>query len=237
MNSPRSAAAALLLLAPSALFAQGAAGDHRYEVSILVGASVLETGSQAVRPFETDAVLPFESFLPPGVLRTLLPTTLVQRSRMGGSVLLGFEASRRIGRRGWVETSFLIAPGHTLRADASFDCRAEVCALAGLTSLRDVFGTEDRVVAYHYGLGFAYELATGEVRPFLSAGVGAVVYDVAGRGETNFAFDVGLGARLGLGERVGARLEVADRIVPDHFLGGGTEHDLQVRAGLAFRLP
>ena len=235
MRLPRFALALVLL--PAAAAAQGApAPDHRYEVTFLVGASVLETASAGPRPFRVDAVLPFDSFLPPAI-RRVLPTSFEQRSRMGGSMLLGFEASRRLGRRAWVETSFLVAPGHTLREDFSFDCRADVCALAGLGSFRDALGTEDRVVAYHYGVGFAYELTRGEVRPFLSVGVGGVTFDVSGRGETDFAFDVGAGARLGFGERVGARVEVADRIVLDHFLGGGTEHDLQVKAGLTFRLP
>ena len=97
--------------------------------------------------------------------------------------------------------------------------------------------TEERVVAYHYGLGFAYELARGEVRPYLSAGAGAVTYDLPRGGATSFAFEVGAGARFAISDRLGARLEVVDRIVPDHFLTGDTEHDLQVRAGMSFRLP
>jgi opacity protein-like surface antigen len=240
VNTPRALLAAvvtILAVLPAAAAAQAAPPpDHRYEVTLLVGASLLDTGSDEIRAFPVDAILPFESFLPPG-LRGLLPTRFEQRSGMGGSLLLGFEASRRIGGRAWIETSFLIAPGHTLREDASFDCPAEVCALAGFASFSDLLGAEERVVAYHYGLGFAYEPTRGQVRPFLSVGAGAVTFDVAGRSETRFAFDVGGGARLGFSDRVGARLEVADRIVPDHFLGGGTEHDLQVRAGLTFRLP
>jgi hypothetical protein len=92
------------------------------------------------------------------------------------------------------------------------------------------------VTAYHYGLGFAYELATGEVRPFVSVGAGAVTYDVPGSGGTSFAFEFGAGARLSFGERIGGRIEVADRVIPDHFLSGVTEHDVQVRAGVVFQL-
>jgi hypothetical protein len=75
------------------------------------------------------------------------------------------------------------------------------------------------------------------VRPFLSVGAGAVTYDVPRGGGTSFAFEFGAGARLAFGERVGGRIEVADRVIPDHFLSGATEHDVHVRAGVVFRLP
>ncbi len=75
------------------------------------------------------------------------------------------------------------------------------------------------------------------MRPFLSVGAGAVTYDVPREGGTSFAFEVGAGARLSFGERIGGRIEVVDRVVPDHFLSGTTEHDVHVRAGAVFRLP
>ena len=67
--------------------------------------------------------------------------------------------------------------------------------------------------------------------------MGAVTYDIPSDTKTDLAFDVGAGVRLGFSERVGARLEVADRIVLDHFLSRRTEHDVHVRAGIVFRLP
>lgn len=212
------------------------ADDHRMEVTLVVGASLLRAEDSG-RPFATDEILPFASALPAGALRALLPTSLRERTRIGGSVLQGFQVSRRVGGRAWIETGLLVAPMHTRRREISFTCPAQVCALAGLPGLGDSLATEDRVTAYHYGLGFAYELARGEVRPFLSAGLGAVTYDIPHAAKTDLAFEVGAGARLGFGERVGARLEVVDRIVPDHFLSGDTEHDVHVRAGVVFRLP
>jgi hypothetical protein len=152
-------------------------------------------------------------------------------------MLEGFQVSRRLGSRAWIETGLLIAPMHSWRREVSFSCPAQICALAGLPTLGDGLSTEDRITAYHYGLGFAYELARGEVRPFLSVGLGAVTYDIPNAAQTDLAFDVGAGVRLGFSDRVGARLEVADRIVPDHFLSAGTEHDVHVRAGVVFRLP
>jgi hypothetical protein len=166
----------------------------------------------------------------------LLPSTIETHDHMGASFLQGFQISRRLARRGWIEGEFLIAPAHTRRRTTSFRCPAEICALAGLSNLGDALGNEERVTAYHYGLGFAYELATGEVRPFLSVGAGAVTYDVPGAGGTSFAFEFGAGARLSFGEHIGGRIEVADRVIPDHFLSGATEHDVQVRAGAVFQL-
>jgi hypothetical protein len=37
------------------------------------------------------------------------------------------------------------------------------------------------------------------------------------------------------GRRIGARLELVDMVVPDHFLTGRAEHDLHVMGGLVFR--
>jgi hypothetical protein len=213
-----------------------APADHRYEVTLVFGASLLSADGDAAQALPSDSLQTFEALLPAGTLRRLLPSTIETHDHMGASFLQGFQISRRLARRGWIEGEFLIAPAHTRRRTASFRCPAEICALAGLSNLGDALASEERVTAYHYGLGFAYELATGEVRPFLSVGAGAVTYDVPGGGGTNFAFEFGAGARLSFGERVGGRIEVADRVVPDHFLSGATEHDVQVRAGAVFRL-
>lgn len=236
----RPLAAVLLPLASLAApaFAQPAA-EHRYEVTLVFGASLLSADGIASSPFPVDSLQPLEVFLPPGTIRRLLPSTIETRDHLGASFLQGFQVSRRLARRGWIEAEFLIAPAHTRRRSASFRCPAEVCALLGLSSasLDDALSGEERVTAYHYGLGFAYELAQGDVRPFLSVGAGAVTYDVPRGGGTSFAFEFGAGARLSFGERVGGRIEVADRVIPDHFLSGATEHDVQVRAGAVFRLP
>ena len=229
-------AVAALAIATTPLAAQPAPSDHRYEVTLVFGASLLSAESDSAQPLPFDSLQTFEALVPAGTLRRLLPSAIETHDRMGASFLQGFQISRRLARRGWLEGEFLIAPAHTRRRTTSFRCPAEVCALAGLSSLGDALASEERVTAYHYGLGFAYELARGEVRPFLSVGAGAVTYDVPRGGGTSFAFDVGVGARLSFGERIGGRIEVVDRVVPDHFLSGATEHDVQVRAGAVFRL-
>jgi hypothetical protein len=229
------AAGAVSVAAPAS--AQTPTSDHRYEVTLVFGASLLSADGDAAQALPFDSLQTFEALLPAGTLRRLLPSTIETHDHMGASFLQGFQISRRLARRGWIEGEFLIAPAHTRRRTASFRCPAEICALAGLSSLGDALASEERVTAYHYGLGFAYELTRGEVRPFVSVGAGAVTYDVPGGGGTSFAFEFGAGARLSFGERVGGRIEVADRVIPDHFLSGATEHDVQVRAGAVFRLP
>ena len=229
-------AVAVLGVAATPLAAQPAPSDPRYEVTLVFGASLLSAESDSAQPLPFDSLQTFEALLPAGTLRRLLPSTIEAHDRMGASFLQGFQVSRRLARRGWIEGEFLIAPAHTRRRTTSFRCPAEVCALAGLSSLGDALASEERVTAYHYGLGLAYELARGDVRPFLSVGAGAVTYDVPREGGTSFAFEVGAGARLTFGERIGGRIEVVDRVVPDHFLSGATEHDVHVRAGAVFRL-
>jgi hypothetical protein len=227
----------LSLAAPAQAQTPAPARDHRYEVTLVFGASLLSADGEAQRALPFDSLQQFEFLLPAGTLRRLLPSSIETHDHMGASFLQGFQISRRLARRGWIETEFLIAPAHTRKQSTSFRCPAEICALAGISSLGDALGVEERVTAYHYGLGFAYELATGEVRPFLSVGAGAVTYDVPHGGGTSFAFEFGAGARLSFSEHIGGRIEVADRVIPDHFLSGTTEHDVQVRAGAVFRLP
>jgi hypothetical protein len=176
-----SLALASLLAAP---VASPPPADHRWEVTLDAGASLLsaEGEGEAFRDIDFPTSIPGLPTsipgLPTGAVRTLLSGNLRLRTQIGGSMLEGFQVSRRVGSRGWIETGLQIAPMHTRRRSVSFVCPAEVCALLGVPGLDDALATEDRVVAYHYGLGFAYELARGDVRPFLSAGIGAVTYDI-----------------------------------------------------------
>jgi hypothetical protein len=128
------------------------ADDHRWEVTLDVGASLLsvEDESQALRDVDFPTSVPG---LPGGEIRTLLSGNLRLQTHVGGSMLEGFEVSRRVGSRGWIETGLQLAPMHTRRRSVSFVCPADVCALLGIPGLTDPLSTEDRVVAYHYGLG------------------------------------------------------------------------------------
>ncbi len=149
------------------------------------------------------------------------------RSRWGGR--------SRLGRRARLELDFAVAPGHELETGFGFECRGRPCfAEAGLGR----FLTANRTVpAYQYGLGVAYDLTHGDVRPYLIVGVGGISYDTPDAVKTSFAVTVGAGGRLFFGERTGVRIEVVDRIVTDNFVTGDVENDLQVVAGFVVRLP
>ncbi len=224
-----------VLLATAGLSGPVAAADGDTEVTLLFGISFLDAHVEHDQPFD---IMPL---LPPNFPRGFdLPSLRIrEKSAIGGSALFGFGVAHRIGARAWIEGDLAIAPTHHLERDSSITCAADVCAL--LTSVRPdagrggLGGPRETVVAYHYGLALAYELTRGEVRPYLSVGAGGVSYDTSARTETDFSFDVGAGVRLRLDRGVGARIEVVDRITPDHFLTGRTEHDPQIRAGVTFR--
>jgi hypothetical protein len=213
------------------------AEDSRTEIAILGGASLLAAETEDVQTLDLDP------FLPIGFPRNLIPpVTVRQRRTLGSSILQGFVISRRVARRALVEAELSLAPNHALRTEGAFRCPAEVCRLLGIAGeefpLDGRSGLpEDGVVAYHYGLGLAYELAGGEARPFLSAGLGAVTYDLPRGNDTSLVVSVGAGVRLHFGEHLGARVDVVDRILPDHFLSGRTEHDVHLRLGLLVRIP
>ena len=93
---------------------------------------------------------------------------------------------------------------------------------------------ERTVTAWHYGAGLAYELTGGDVRPLVILGAGGVSWDGARAGGTDFVFRFGAGLKILFG-RVGARVDVVDHLVLDHFASGETEHDVHATAGLLVR--
>jgi hypothetical protein len=92
-----------------------APADHRYEVTLIFGASLLSADGDAAQALPFDSLQTFEALLPAGTLRRLLPSTIETHDHMGASFLQGFQISRRLARRGWIEGEFLIAPAHTRR--------------------------------------------------------------------------------------------------------------------------
>jgi len=95
------------------------------------------------------------------------------------------------------------------------------------------FGGDD-VTAWHYGAGLTYDVLGGDVRPFVTVGAGGVSYDGARDARTSFVLRFGAGLKAYFG-RVGARVDVADHLVLDHYLSGDAEHDLHVTGGLLVR--
>lgn len=95
------------------------------------------------------------------------------------------------------------------------------------------FGGGD-ATAWHYGAGLTYDVLGGDVRPFVTVGAGGVSYDGARDARTSFVLRFGAGLKAYFG-RVGARVDVIDHLVVDHYLSGDAEHDLHVTGGLLVR--
>lgn len=165
----------------------------------------------------------------------LPPITLETETSLGSSALFGARYSRLIKKRLAVEADLQVAPTHSLELRAS-GCVAGFCVgTDGRGGGGRGFGLGDRnVTAWHYGAGLAYEITGGDVRPFVLLGAGGATWDGAREAETDFALRFGAGLKILFG-RVGARVDVTDHLLLDHFVSGETEHDVHVTAGLLVR--
>ena len=85
-----------------------APADHRYEVTLVFGASLLSADGDGAQALPFDSLQTFEALLPAGTLRRFLPSTIETHDHMGASFLQGFQISRRLARRGWIEGEFSI---------------------------------------------------------------------------------------------------------------------------------
>ena len=90
------------------------------------------------------------------------------------------------------------------------------------------------VTAWHYGGGLTYDITGGDVRPFVIFGAGGVSYSGAREASTDFVLRFGAGLKILFG-RVGARVDVVDHLVTEHFLSGDAEHDIHATAGFLVR--
>ena len=157
---------------------------------------------------------------------------------LGSSALFGARYSRLIKDRLALEADLTLAPSHELETRGS-GCVAGFCIDAAdaerYSDGRFSRGFGERsVTAWHYGAGLAYELTGGDVRPLVLLGAGGVTWDGARETGTDFVFRFGVGLKVLFG-RVGARVDVVDHLVLDHFVSGEAEHDVHATAGLLVR--
>jgi hypothetical protein len=157
---------------------------------------------------------------------------------LGNSVVLGARYSRYIKDRLSVEADISVGPGHDLEPGGEI-CFEGRCLGGGDIDrfpVRLPGGDLGRwrgqsVTAWQYGGGLAYDITGGDVRPVIVFGAGGVSWSGTGRTETDFELRFGAGLKILFG-RVGARIDVIDHLVLDHFLTGSSEHNLHVTAGL-----
>jgi len=216
----------LLIVALLVTEAAGAA-EGKVEVTILGGASLLDVKKDVQTPICLACLSPapaeaFPPFLPPDFQTT-------HSVSLGVGFLLGFRFGYDLGTHAQLEAGFAVEPSRTQRTAFTFRCLGG--APCPFLAIRPI---EDKVASFDYDAALIYHLGGSKLRPFLSAGFGGISFDAPDRVHTNFAFNFGAGLKLSLG-RVGARLEIGDQLVLDHYLTGRTEHDLRVRGGLFFR--
>lgn len=235
------AATLAVLSAAPALRAADDADEARNEIVVFGGISLLDASRSSEATIGTDSIVVpamrgFSRF-GRGQLE-VPPISFEAETKLGSSALFGARYSRVIKDRLALEADLAIAPTHSLEL-SGHGCAAGFCLGTGDGDARGRgpigirLGDRD-VTAWHYGAGLAYEITGGDVRPFVLLGAGASTWDGARETETDFALRFGAGLKVLFG-RVGARVDVVDHMLLDHFVSGETEHDVHVTAGLLVR--
>jgi hypothetical protein len=232
--------AAVVLLA--SLTAAAAVADDdaqdRNELVVFGGISLLDASRTRETSFDGSIELPGFGGRP-GRPITIPALSFETESSLGTSVLFGARYSRRIKDRLALEADLAVAPNHELETGVGGGCFAGFCFGSGSgrgnVDGRAILSLADRnVTAWHYGAGLAYEVMGGDVRPLVLLGAGAATWDGAREASTSFELRFGLGLKVLFG-RVGARIDVVDHLVLDHFVSGDAEHDVHATAGLLVR--
>ena len=216
------------------------AAEAKNEIVVFGGASVLD----ASREHETTVGMPgWGGDRWPGFPEIQVRT----ETSLGGSALFGARYSRYVKGRLAVEADLAVAPTHELETGGELCLEGECFGRGMGARMRGRWGSgpapsdvdfgggrERNVTAWHYGGGLAYDITGGDVRPFVIFGAGGVSYSGAGNGSTDFALRFGAGLKILFG-RVGARVDVVDHLVTEHFMSGDAEHDIHATAGFLVR--
>jgi hypothetical protein len=222
--------------------AGGGGGEEKNEVVVFGGASILDASRSETRTLGLPTW--------PGDRWPTFPELQVSAdASLGSSALFGVRYSRYVKGRLAFEADFAVAPTHDL------ETRGELCVGGRCfggpgrdrgqgpwpwgrgPDLEDLDLDDLRarsVTAWHYGGGLTYDVTGGDVRPFVVFGAGGVSYSGARESSTDLALRFGGGLKILFG-RVGARVDVVDHLVVDHFLSGKAEHDIHATAGLLVR--
>lgn len=230
------------LLGGARVEAADAAADAKNEIVVFGGASILD----ASRGEDRTIGLPgWMGGRWPGFPEIQVRT----ETSLGSSALFGARYSRYVKGRLAVEADLAVAPTHDLETGGEL-CLDGSCfgggrgrgeRMRGPWGEGPGFGDVDldslrtrSVTAWHYGAGLAYDVTGGDVRPVVVFGAGGVSTSGASETETDFVLRFGAGLKILFG-RVGARVDVVDHLVTEHFLSGDDEHDIHATAGLLVR--
>jgi hypothetical protein len=232
------AALALLLPVATAVLpatAEESESEEKNQIVVFGGASILDASQSDSRIFRPDfpGFPGFPGFRPGGFPEVELRT----RTGIGNSAVFGARYSRYLKDRLAVEADLSVGPGHDITADGEL-CLEGRCFGGGDLDLPGFRPPEGgftsrggrRVTAWQYGAGLAYDIVGGDVRPVIVFGAGGATWSGSGRTETDFELRFGAGLKILFG-RLGARVDVIDHLVLDHFLSGKSEHNIHVTAG------
>ena len=216
---------AILVFSPIILLAQG--NDGKMEITIHSGFSFLDADERVETP---PCIICRDA--PP------FPFVFVNEKSMNGSFLFGVKAGYYLNQKMEVEGAFAIAPNHEVTEINDIFCPpGELCPLIDeIPLLIPSFLNQTNAVSYQYDANFVYNFTETNVKPFVTFGIGAVTTDLLLENQTDFALNFGGGAKFYF-KNLGLRVEVNDHVMPDYFLTGKTEHDVQVQYGFLFRLP
>ncbi len=206
----------LLLVTPCVLFAQNE--KKQPELTIFTGISFLEI--QNVNGPCLECLSP----LPP----------FIETNTLDSGILIGFKFGYYLNETVEVEGNFSVAPNQDFTFETSIFCPAEPCPLTGDEFAPLIFFKKN-AVSYSYNGNLVYNFNRKTVTPFVTAGIGGLSTDLGEETRSDLVFNFGGGAKFYF-KNVGVRFELNDQVIPDHFLSGKTEHDLQVQYGFFFRL-
>ena len=220
--------------------AEDAAVDPKNEIVVFGGASILDASR------EQDRTIGLPGW--GGDRWPDFPDIQVRtETSLGGSALFGARYSRYVKGRLAVEADFSVAPTHDLEAGGELCLEGQCYGRGRGDHVRGPWGSgpglgdvdlDDfrtrNVTAWHYGGGLAYDITGGDVRPFVILGAGGVSFSGAQEASTDLVLRFGAGLKILFG-RVGARLDVVDHLVTEHFLSGDAEHDIHATAGFLVR--
>lgn len=205
--------------------------DYRFELSFFAGRSFLNA--------ETFGIRGLDALFPDFPLRI-----------GSGSFEGGFEFGARFGYRmhprATLEAEYRFAPDNELnrseiallglerlggRLRGGLPLRPEVIQAVDLRSF--LLPVSETVPSHAVATNLLYDLVSGKLSPFLSAGLGAQIFDLAGeRNRTHFSWNLGGGVKWRLRPGLAARVDARESFITDFFATGKTESAFNLQIGL-----
>ena len=233
MNTKKALSAWTLALTVAVVNAAETRAEERFEVSFFGGHSFLDVSDESEPVFPTISVG--------------LPVELSRRPTFRTSFTQGFEVGARFGYRFHdrvsIEAQYRYSPNNIYRLEFDFDCCFPIQDFLG--RFGDIrlppqrFGIpielERRSDAHALDVNLLYYLTGGQVRPFVTGGLGTEILGLEDDKRSHFAWNVGGGLLWELREELGVRLDVRERFITDFVFTSETEANPAIQYSLVIR--